>query len=100
MLDSGESNATGTPAFLTQADILQSIGPKLSARSDTFSIRAYGEVKDNAGRVVARSVCEAVVQRVPEYVDSSNDPYVEDIDDRMGRRFEIVDFRWLAPTEI
>jgi len=53
----------------------------------------------------ARAWCEAVVQRMPAYVDGSNS--VDDrpselnpINARFGRRFSIVSFKWLSPDEI
>ncbi|WP_269541054.1 hypothetical protein [Cerasicoccus fimbriatus] len=111
-LGTGTYTARGIPSFLTQADILQSIGSKLSARSDTFVIRSYGDVRDIAGNVVAKSFCEAVVQRVPDYVDASQLPYhddndatptpegLSDINQTWGRKFKIINFRWLSENEI
>ena len=61
--------AWGAPNYLTQADVLQVIGPVLSARSDTFVIRAYGDAVDPKGTVTARAWCEAVVQRTPDPLD-------------------------------
>jgi hypothetical protein len=110
--------STGIPGWLTQADILQVIGPVISARSDTFRIRSSSETLDASGRVVARAWCEAIVQRVPEFVDSTNLPEtpltirdangnflrenssLTPVNRRFGRRFEIVSFRWLHPDEI
>jgi hypothetical protein len=111
-VEEGDSTAKGIPTFLTQADILQSIGPRLTVRSDTFTIRAYGDVRDLSGNVVARSVCEAVIQRVPDYVDASQDPFFDsnpvsvapdglsDLNERFGRKFRVVGFRWLDTNEI
>lgn len=97
-----DSKAWGAPIYLTQADLLQAIGSGLSARSDTFVIRAYGEAISN-GSVKARAWCEAVVQRLPDPVrpDASglNPEKTPDLPD-FGRRFEIRSFRWLAPNEI
>jgi len=60
--------------YILQADILQQIGSFLSARSDTFTIRTYGEALNPAtGDTAGRAWCEAVVQRLPEYIDQ-NDP--------------------------
>src|SRR5690606_37063885 len=60
------------PKFLTQADLLSSLGPQLSARSDTFVIRTYGETRNPATAALeGRAWCEAVVQRLPDYVDSA-----------------------------
>src|SRR5690606_12898031 len=39
-----ESRAAFAPGYLTQADLLSALGPVLSARSDTFRIRTYGDV--------------------------------------------------------
>ncbi len=66
--------STGIPGWLTQADVLQVIGPALTTRSDTFRIRAYGEALDANGNSVAKAYCEAIVQRVPAYLDPSQPP--------------------------
>jgi len=53
-----------------QGDVLQSIGSVLTARSDTFVIRTYGEVLnplDSTAAPISRAWCEAVVQRLPDY---------------------------------
>ncbi len=97
-----DSKAWGAPVHLTQADVLQAIGSSLSARSDTFVIRAYGESVSN-GKVVARAWCEAVVQRVPDPVrpDSTGlNPKKESEFPDFGRRFITKSFRWLDPSEI
>jgi hypothetical protein len=107
------------PKFLTQADILSTIGPIISARSDTFMIRAYGETVNplltaaDAGYITGRAWCEAVVQRVPEYVDGTDPaltssglkdallPASTNLTNRtFGRRFKLVSFRWLNPSDI
>lgn len=61
----------GIPGYLTQADVLQSMGPCLTARSDTFVIRAYGSSVSQAGQVLAETWPEAEIQRVPDFVDKS-----------------------------
>jgi len=53
------------PGWLTQGDVLTPLAPVISARSDTFLIRAYGEPDVDTG---AKRYCEAVVQRIPDYV--------------------------------
>jgi len=79
----------GIPGWLTQADLLQVLAPILTARSDTFTIRSYGEVLSPAinqanlqlppsnlsnpivsdpSSVLSRAWCELVVQRMPDYV--------------------------------
>ena len=108
------NNATGVPLEINQANILLPIAPKLTARSDTFKIRAYGEVVSMRGDAV-QAVCEATVQRVPEYVNTVDEPWVENytnplfpsgalqlnsINQSFGRRFKIVSIRWLDQAEI
>jgi len=94
------------PKHLTQADILTTIGPSLSARSDTFLIRCYGEATNPAGVRTAGAWCEAVIQRTPDYVDSVDDASVpsgaltSDINKALGRSLKIVSFRWLSTQEI
>ena len=96
----------GAPGYLTQADLLGVLGNAATARSDTFTIRGYGEARDPAGKSIANATCEAVVQRYPEWVDAA-DP-VEALPASLtsasnqifGRRFVIISFRWLAPGEI
>jgi len=100
--------STGIPGWLMQGDVLQSIGSVLTARSDTFVIRTYGEARDATGKVTAKAWCEAVVQRVPDYLDGSatgnqaNDvrSSLTTINQRFGRRFKVVSFRWLTPNDI
>ena len=103
--------STGIPGWLTQADMLQVIGPCLTVRSDTFRIRAYGEALDQNGKRIATAYCEAVVQRTPQYVDPSNSPVQRDsagssskvlsiINQNHGRKYQIITFRWLAASEI
>lgn len=107
------SALVGTPGYLTQGDLLQALAPCITPRSDTFRIRSYGSTTDRQGRVVAEAWCEAVVQRIPEYVDAaanepsdhpSRDPDNADfqlsvVNERFGRRFRIVSFRWLNEAE-
>jgi hypothetical protein len=79
------------PGFVTQADLLTVLGSALNARSDTFVIRSYGDlVNPVSGRIDARAWCEAVVQRMPAEVETAS----------FGRRFEIINFRWLNKDEI
>jgi len=97
--------STGIPGWLTQADVLQVIGPSLTTRSDTFRIRAFGEALDPNGLSTARVYCEAIVQRVPTYVDPANAPTargaaLSNLNKSYGRKFQIVTFRWLSPNEI
>lgn len=97
--------AYGIPGYVKQADILTPIAPVLSARSDTFIIRAYGEKLDPNGKVLARAWCEATVQRNAAYVDPSDEiedlpTTVNNINKSFGRRYQITSFRWLQPDEV
>jgi hypothetical protein len=107
----GRKTTTGIPGDITQADVLLPLAPRLAARSDTFRIRSYGEVRSADGsKVIAYAMCEAVVQRVPEYFDTAtkpddNEPWDEgpalnDSNKKFGRRFNVISFRWLTRNEI
>jgi hypothetical protein len=98
-----ESKVWGATTYLTQADILQVLGPTLTARSDSFVIRAYGDAVDSAGKLQARAWCEAVVQRTPEAIfpDATGLNSAQlGLPGDFGRRFRIQSFRWLSPNEI
>lgn len=91
--------AQNAPGYFQQADLLTLIGPILSARSDTFTVRAYG---DHAG---AKAWCELTVQRLPGYVDDSNQPWdavsgLTAVNQAFGRRFEVTSFRWLNKEDL
>jgi hypothetical protein len=98
--------AYGSSAYVDQADVLRSFASQLTPRGDTFVIRSYGDSLDPSGNVLARAWCEAVVQRVPEYLDPSDEPHIKQADLQsetnkvFGRKLEIVAFRWLSPSEI
>jgi hypothetical protein len=83
------SISTGVPGFLMQSDLLLKLSPFLSARSDTFRVRAYGSGENSRGEKVGEIWCEAVVQRIPEELEGFD-----------GRRFVILSFRWLNADEI
>jgi hypothetical protein len=102
-----------SPAYLTQGDILELVGHRLFARSDTFVIRVYGDVNDPDGKgpgnpkILSRVWLEATVQRTPV-----KHPTADNADDNMqdtgssiakgnfGRQFRIISLRWLRPEEI
>jgi hypothetical protein len=100
------NTAANAPGVISQGDILSAIGSRITVRADTFRIRSYGEVRDGTGkRIVAKAWCEAVVQRIPEFVDPADlahAKYAElrDVNKRFGRRYQIVSFRWLGPKEV
>jgi hypothetical protein len=95
-----------------QQDLVQAFSPVMTPRSDTFVVRTYGEVKNPVkGNVEARAWGEAVVQRLPDFVDQT-DPGLATLGDAtppaslnstnkdFGRRFKVVSFRWLDENEI
>lgn len=90
------SRHEGATNWITQGDILQAIGGAISARSDTFIIRSFGQTRSRSGEIEAEAWCEAVVQRLPTPVEpepsSANEPRDPE---RHGRRFEVISFRWL-----
>ncbi|MDQ8192917.1 hypothetical protein QEH59_00670 [Coraliomargarita sp. SDUM461004] len=93
------------PGYLSQADLLNKIGNRLSARSDTFVIRAYGETTDLNGTTSARAYCEAVVQRTPNYINESLDeatafPPSDSVNKAQGRRYTIRSIRWIRPDDV
>jgi hypothetical protein len=97
--------AYGVPGWIRQADVLRPIAPILSARDDTFTIRAYGDARDRNGAVLSRAVCEAVVRRTREYLEPSEAAELltiprDPLNRLFGRRFRVVSFRWLADSEI
>ncbi|MCU0796560.1 MAG: hypothetical protein MUF31_11555 [Akkermansiaceae bacterium] len=101
----GYPNAYGLPGWTRQADVLRPLAPILSARDDTFTIRAYGDAKDSSGKVTARAYCEAVVRRTRDYVDPADAAEITGspksaANQTFGRRYSILSFRWLNPSEI
>jgi len=110
------TSGAGSPQFLTQADVFSAIGSHLTARSDTFVIRTYGEVLDPVNStaaspvVLGRAWCEATVQRLPDYVDNTMPAETnlqtavaspaKTTNQNFGRKFKIISFRWLTPTDI
>lgn len=107
------STSLGMPGCLMQQDIVQAIAPGLRARSDTFAVRVYGSSKNPAsGAIEGEAWAEAIVQRLPDYLDQSDpalgnpandavDPSATNLTNRtFGRRFKIVSFRWMNANEI
>ena len=92
--------------WITSADVMTALAPVLSARSDTFRIRAYGDcVNPATGAVTGRAWCEAWVQRLPEPVDAVDaaQPTLTEYaapPGRLGRRFRILHYRWLNESDI
>jgi hypothetical protein len=96
----------GMPGIVKQGDILTPIAPILSARSDSFIIRTYGESVDKDGKVLARAWCEATVERSKNFVDTADAPETviaslkSEANKTFGRRYEMTSFRWLHPDEV
>ena len=98
--------AYGSAAYVDQADILRNFAEQLTPRGDTFVIRSYGDALDAKGNVTARAWCEAVVQRVPDYVDPSDASYLkpgaltQNANKVFGRKLRLMSFRFLGRAEI
>lgn len=113
----GRMTTSGIATEINQQELLLPLAPRMTARTDTFRIRAYGEALSNDGTtVLAKAMCEVVVQRVPEYLDDEDEPWDESpnalnatasadypldkkINETYGRRFNAVSFRWLHSDE-
>ena len=67
------NSSEGLPGWPRQADLLRRLAPIMSVRDETFTVRSLGEVMTAEGN--ARAWCEAVYQRVPEYVDPRIEPW-------------------------
>jgi hypothetical protein len=126
------NTATGIPGYLMQQDLVQAFAPVMTVRSDTFVIRVYGEADRKTTTSIKTPIAEgrawgeAVVQRVPDYVDQT-DPaltklsvikgittplgdatpvygrtgrIVSTLNENLGRRFRVVSFRWLNQTDL
>jgi len=97
----------GAPGFITQADLLAPISSLLSVRSDTYRVRAYGNLgsSDDATGKEKGAYCELIVQRLPEYVDRTNmaearGPELSPVNQTFGRRFKIIRFRWMRESQL
>lgn len=95
--------ALAAPGNLLQSDLLQSLGSAIATRSDTFVIRCFGSASQSNGETGSVWI-EAVVQRVPDYMDETNAPEattgLSKINSVLGRRFRIISTRWLKADEI
>ena len=67
------NSAEGAPGWLMQQDLVQCFSPVMTVRSDTFIVRCYGEADNQVtGAPEGRAWCEALVQRVPDFVDQTD----------------------------
>jgi Tfp pilus assembly protein PilX len=100
------TQGAGFPGQLQQGDILQSLSPYMTVRSDSFTIRGYGESRSpGTNEIRARAWCEATVQRYPDPVPDSSvtqSPMEALVNPagNYGRNFRVLSFRWLSPNEI
>ena len=116
-------SAFAAPGNLLQSDLLQVLGSALATRSDTFTLRCFGQATEPTGDM-AQAWLEVTVQRTPRFIDEINppetgsaapkpltvgaptsiDPTVSStltaINHLLGRRFKIISSRWLKPDEI
>jgi hypothetical protein len=100
--------AAGAPGWVSQGDLLRILEPAATVRGDTFVVRVCGEAWNPDGTVRARAYAEALVQRIPDYLNpvdppslnAYQDPSVSKVNQVFGRRFEVVSFRWLSHPEI
>ena len=115
--------ALAAPGNLLQSDLLQSLGSALATRSDTFTLRCFGEAILPSGETGVAWM-EVVVQRTPEFIDRTNPaetgssapkplgfgaPTSADaatnrnltlINHLLGRRFKVTSMRWLKTDDI
>ncbi len=99
-------NGFGASGCLFQGDLLSILGPKLASRSDTFTLRAYGE-SAIAGKRTTSAVLEMIVQRTPEYMDTTQPPWIglssaehSPVNHLLGRRFVVLSCRWLSTQDL
>ena len=97
---------THVPGHVKQGDILTTLGSRFTPRSDTFTVRAYGESRSPTGELLASARCEAVIQREAGYVDPADKSDIlpanlaSEVNKRFGRNFSVVAFRWISQLEV
>jgi hypothetical protein len=102
----GESESAGAAGYLLQGDLLQALAPVLTVRSDTFVVRGYAETPGPGGASL-RAWCEALVQRDAEFLNPADPAWAQPVEDtlqavnqRFGRRFKVLSFRWLNEEDL
>lgn len=104
--EAGTGNSYGAgPGYLLQGDLLNALGPFISVKSNTFMVRSYGESVNPVTGRQSSVYLEAIVQQVPEFVDTTNpvDIAIDDLNPEnksFGRQFNIVQVRRLTADEI
>ncbi|MDR3143313.1 MAG: hypothetical protein LBT57_00430 [Puniceicoccales bacterium] len=76
----------GRADYLTQADLLQSLGTFLTARGDSFTIHVCTELLSPQGQKIRGLRADVKAQRMPDYLDPSHP--------QQGRRFILRPVRW------
>ncbi len=95
------NSAYGSPAFVMQQDVLRNLGPAIHVRGDTFVIRSYGRAEAPNGKLLAQAWCEAVVERVPDFIDRADPAETaitalsSGVNRNFGRKFVMISFRYL-----
>jgi hypothetical protein len=75
----------------------------IATRSDTFTIRCYGEATQTSGETGSVWI-EAIVQRFPDYMEATNPAEattgLTGVNAVLGRRFKVISARTLKADEI
>jgi hypothetical protein len=77
----------------------------MTTRGDTFIIRAYGSSNNNfSDDEGIKVICEATLQRFPDYVENIDEPYTDqvssNINAQFGRKFKIISFKWITLDDV
>lgn len=83
--------------YLDSSTLLQRLGSTWNVRSDTFRIRVHGSAIVSSGTKELTAVyCEAIVRRTVDKINpSQNESIYEVPQSSLGRKYEIISFRWL-----
>lgn len=95
---SEQTRVSGSAGWVTQADLLAPLEPLLTVRGDTFTVRCVAQTSTQARRQI-----EITCQRLPEYLDPTQEaqtlPANNSPNARFGRRFKIIAWRDLTSEE-
>ncbi len=112
-----DSKAWGLPGYMIQSDLLECLAPAMTVRGDSFTVRAYGE-SSSLGVIHAKAYLEARVMRSTSYLRNDQNAPTESalvinkqtgavekgnlstLNERHGRRFQIISTRWLSESDI